>query len=201
MKDNEVGIIGVGRMATETAVYLQKKGIKISFFADEYGDTDKEKDGIPHINIIKIPENVAVITAVGDPGLKMKLVKIVQEKNVQFLNCICSEIGGGVSLGQDVTVAPGCNVTTDIKIGSHVIINIGCNISHDVEVADFAYISPGVNIAGCSKIGEGVLVGVGATIIDRVTVGDNAIVGAGAVVTKDVSPGDKVVGVPARSIK
>lgn len=201
MKYNKIGIIGVGHMATETAAHLQSKGIKISFFADEYGGTDKEKDGIPHINIIKIPENVAVITAVGDPKLKMKLVKIVQEKNAQFLNCICSEIGDGVSLGQDVTIAPGCNITTDIKIGSHVIINIGCNISHDVEIADFVYISPGVNIAGCSKIGEGAMIGIGATIIDRVTVGDNAIVGAGAVVIKDVLSGDTVAGVPARTIK
>jgi len=197
-----VGIIGAGRMAAETANYLKAQGVQVSFFADEYGK-GQEKDNIPHIDILRIPRDIDLIIAVGDPSLKKKLVALVRKNNnkVRFISCICSEASGKIYLGDDVTIAPGCNLTTDIKVGSHVIINIGCNISHDVEIEDFTYVSPGVNIAGYSKIGKGVMIGVGATVIDRVKIGDNVIIGAGAVVIKDVPSGDTVAGVPARSIK
>ena len=212
MTGERIGIVGAGRQAAETASYLRSLGCQIAFFSKEEGSGEGtgggkgtrneppagEAEGIGRIDIAEIPEGQQLITAVGYPEVRRKLVSRLGER--AFFNCITSVIEPGSVRGVDVTIAPGCVFTTNISIGSHVLINIGCNISHDAVIGDFVTISPGVNIAGVCEIGEGAFIGIGATIVDHVKIGKNCVIGAGAVVIGDVPDGATVVGVPARPI-
>jgi|GEM_PF-1489167 len=198
---DKIGIIGAGYQASETASYLRLLGYEIEFFADELAEGEEilTKAGIRYMNIAGIPADFQIVTAVGETELRKKLVGRLGDYS--FINCITSDLGENAAFGKDLTVAPGCNFTTNVTIGSHVLVNIGCNISHDIIISDFVTISPGVNIAGKCHIGAGTFIGLGASIIDGIKVGENCIVGAGAVVVDDVPDGLTVVGVPARPLE
>lgn len=200
MSKDLIGIIGAGYQAMETASYLRSLGHEIDFFADELISQEgvHNREGIKYINISEIPQDSKIITAVGDSDLRKKLVS---RQRHFYINCIMPSLEKSVTYGKDVTIAPGCTLTTNITIGSHVLINIGCNISHDITINDFVTISPGVNIAGKCNIGEGTFIGIGASIIDGIDIGENCVVAAGAVVVKDVPDGLTVVGVPARPVE
>ncbi len=99
-----------------------------------------------------------------------------------FMNQCCTFMDrGGITIGDDVFIAPKCNLTT---------------INHDFN--------PYNRQATFNKpiiIGNRVWIGIGVTICPGVTIGDNSIIAAGSVVTKDVPPNVIVAGNPARVIK
>lgn len=196
-----VGILGAGAQAGETARYLEDIiGLPVSFYADDYGTDHKEVRGKSHLNVssLVLEEGTRLVSALGDSILRKKMVSLFREED--FTNCICVPFNDSNECGVDVTIAPGCVLTEDIKIGSHVLINIGCTVNHDVAIGDYCTISPGVNIGGHTRIGQEVFIGIGASLVDRITIGDGAVIAAGAVVTKDVRPNETVAGVPAKMI-
>jgi acetyltransferase-like isoleucine patch superfamily enzyme len=99
-----------------------------------------------------------------------------------FINHCCEFMDrGGITIGNDVLIAPKVNLIT---------------IGHPLNPAN--------RRATCTApiyIKNGVWIGVGATVMPGVTVGENSVVAAGAVVTKDVPPNTVVAGVPAKIIK
>lgn len=99
-----------------------------------------------------------------------------------FMNACCTFMDrGGITIGDDVFIAPKCNLTT---------------INHDFN--------PYNRQATFNKpihIGNRVWIGINATICPGVRIGDNSIIAAGSVVTKDV-PNDVLVGGnPARILR
>ena len=102
-------------------------------------------------------------------------------KNV-FINACCKfqdqgciEIGNGVLIGHNVTLA---------------------TLNHDQRPQFRQNIYPKP-----IKIGDNVWIGSNATILAGVTIGDGAIIGANALVTKNVPPNSVVAGIPAKIIK
>ncbi|TQR34467.1 acetyltransferase [Campylobacter sp. MIT 99-7217] len=99
-----------------------------------------------------------------------------------FMNQACTFMDrGGIEIGDDVFIAPKCNLTT---------------INHDFN----PYKRRATFCKGI-KIGNRVWLGIGVTICPGVCIGDNSIVAAGSVVSKDVPPNVIVAGNPARIIK
>ncbi|WP_258436943.1 sugar O-acetyltransferase [Helicobacter monodelphidis] len=99
-----------------------------------------------------------------------------------FMNQNCTFMDrGGITIGDDVFIAPKCNLTT---------------INHDFNPYNrrATFCKPIV-------IGDRVWIGIGATICPGVTIGENSIIAAGSVVTKDIPPNVIVGGNPARVIK
>lgn len=90
----------------------------------------------------------------------------------------------GVSIGQDVLIAPSCHIT-DANHG----------IAPDRPIREQPKIAVPIHI------GDDVWIGAGAKVLSGVNIGDGAIVAAGAVVIEDVSPGAIVGGVPAKFIR
>ncbi|MDE6660453.1 MAG: sugar O-acetyltransferase [Anaeroplasmataceae bacterium] len=88
---------------------------------------------------------------------------------------------GGITIGDDVFIAPKVNLIT---------------LNHIMNPYERS-----TTIAKPIKIGNRVWIGIAATILPGVTIGDNAIVAAGAVVTKDVPSNTVVAGNPAKIIK
>lgn len=88
---------------------------------------------------------------------------------------------GGITIGDDVYIAPKVNLVT---------------LNHLVNPYERS-----TTVAKPIKIGNRVWIGIAATVLSGVTIGDNAIVGAGSVVMHDVEPNTVVAGNPARVIK
>lgn len=102
-------------------------------------------------------------------------------KNV-FINHCCEFMDrGGITIGNDVLIAPKVNLIT---------------IGHPLNSADrrATYTVP-------ITIKNGVWIGAGASVMPGVTIGENSVVATGAVVTKDVPPNTVVAGVPAKVVK
>lgn len=146
---------------------------------------------------------VRVICAVGEPGLRRRLVARAAGHGVRFCTAIHPRavLTAHVALGAGVVIAAGAVLTSDIRLGDHVHINTGCTISHDVVLEDFATLAPGVNVTGGAIIGAGALLGAGATVLPRLRVGAWSIVGASCAVTADVPPDSTMVGVPGRVVR
>lgn len=99
-----------------------------------------------------------------------------------FINHACSFLDlGGITIEDDVLIAPRVNITTE---------------NHPTDPADRKSL-----ILKPVVIKRNAWIGAGATILPGVTVGENAIVAAGAVVSKDVPANTIVGGIPARHLK
>ncbi|HUG16702.1 MAG TPA: acyltransferase [Thermomicrobiales bacterium] len=104
--------------------------------------------------------------------------------------CIVGEMSiirgqGGVSIGDDVLIAPKVQILA---------------VEHIAQTTRTPIIEQGLRASGI-VVDTGAWIGAGAIITDGVRVGRNAVVGAGAVVTRDVPDGAVAVGVPARVIR
>jgi sugar O-acyltransferase (sialic acid O-acetyltransferase NeuD family) len=151
----------------------------------------------------KLPENSAIVFAIGNPLVKKKLSDQINT-GIHFPvlihpSAIIQDVAS-VLIGPGSIIAAGTILTTNITIGPHVLVNLNVTIGHDTSIGSYSSIMPGVNIAGEVTIGDAVLLGSGSNIMNRVSIGHFAKVGMGAVVLKDVESRSTVVGVPARPI-
>jgi len=114
-----------------------------------------------------------------------------------------SRWGGFHSVGRNVQINPGCNITDPrlVRLGNNSGLSDCTLIGHDgaVELIEIIY-GKRLDSVGFIDIRDNSWVAHGAIVMPRVTIGPNSIVAAGAVVTKDVPPGTVVGGNPAKVI-
>lgn len=152
---------------------------------------------VPHIS------DVQVISGVGDPALRRRLITRARGYGARFGNIIHPSVilTHRVTFGEGVVITAGCILTNQVHIGNHVQVNLACTISHDVLLEDFVTVSPGVHVSGNVRLCEGCYIGTGTVIIEKKTIGAWSLIGAGSVVISDVPPNSVVVGNPAKVIK
>jgi acetyltransferase-like isoleucine patch superfamily enzyme len=109
----------------------------------------------------------------------------VTGRRVQIASNCFLEVGeGGLQIGDDVLIGPGCSIVTT-------------NYRYDkvgVPLQEQGTVSRGIRIDDRAWIGAGV------TILDGVHIGRDAIVTAGSIITADVPERAIVQGNPARTI-
>ena len=99
-----------------------------------------------------------------------------------FINHACSFLDlGGITIEDDVLIAPRVNLTTE---------------NHPIDPAMRKHLD-----LKSVVIKRNAWIGAGATILPGVTVGENSIVAAGAVVNKDVPANTIVGGIPAKVLR
>jgi sugar O-acyltransferase (sialic acid O-acetyltransferase NeuD family) len=159
--------------------------------------------GMEELN--RVEDALDIVFAIGNPSSKQKVIKLVNNTNINFPTLIHPNVIIGdinfVSIGKGTIITAGCILTTNILVGDFVILNLGCTVGHDTKIGSYSSFMPSVNISGEVLIAEKVYVGTGAKIINQLEIGENAIIGAGAVVSKSIPPNCTAVGIPAKPIK
>ncbi len=147
--------------------------------------------------------DVYAVCAIGNPRIRIRVTKALEEKGVKFTSIIHPSVKMSqfVEIGIGCIICAGTIITTQVKIGNHVHINLNTTIGHDVIINDFVTIAPGVNISGNVNIGIGADLGTNCSIIQSISIGKGSIIGAGAVVSKDIEKNTVSVGIPAKPIK
>lgn len=125
----------------------------------------------------KIDETTTVFTPFyTNYGKNIKLGKNI------FINHACSFLDlGGITIDDDVMIAPRVNLTSE---------------SHPISIKNRKVLT-----TGPIHIKQNAWIGTNATIFPGVTIGENSIVAAGAVVHQDVPDNTIVGGIPAKIIK
>lgn len=210
----KIAIIGAGGFGKEVQMLIEQINNKesqyefIGYFDDGYKKGQLINDfpilgGLNDINNIDF--KLSIVSAIGEPKLKEKLIKLIDNSNIDFPILVhpTALIGDRkyVTIGEGSIITAGVIITVNINIGKHVILNLSCTVGHDTDIGDYSSFMPTVNISGEVDIQKGVYVGTGAKIINQLTIGENTIVGAGAVVAKSLPKNCTAVGIPAKPIK
>lgn len=205
-------IVGAGGLGREVAAMIKLK------FSHQYNFLGFVDDGLKlgeAINGVEVlgnidwlnhqKEELAVVMAIGRPGLKAILFKRLHNDSLSYPNILDPASSfhevDKIKMGQGNVVTDRCVFTTNIVMGSFNLFNLNTTVGHDCEIGDFCSIMPGVNLGGGSKLGNEIYVGSGANVIHAVTVGSSSIIGSGAVVNTAIPAGKTYVGVPAKEVK
>lgn len=97
----------------------------------------------------------------------------------------CGYVKGGITIGDDVSIAHGVTI-----MGTTHIFN-----NHEIPIRNQGIKNESVHIE------DNVWVGAKASILSGVVIGHGSVIGAGAVVTKSLDPEGVYVGVPAKKVK
>ena len=148
-------------------------------------------------------EDLAVVCAVGSPGICRRLVERARAMGLSFASAISplAHISPFARLGEGVTIFPNVVINTGAFVDSYSILNVAVVVSHDATVCRHSNINPGAHLAGNVTIGEGCYVGMGTNVIQGRSIGAWSVIGAGSVVTRNLPPNVTAVGVPAKIIK
>lgn len=219
MSATDVVIFGAGGLAKEVAWVLETPGTRLCWQDDRHslairlvGHLDDRAElhgtqvnGRPVLGGAGWFEDRpghAVIVAIGNPGIRKRIVQVLRGKGVAFPAILPPDFVAGdhVSIGEGVIILPGAMATVNVDIGSFVLLNPHVSISHDGHIGDYCSLGPGVSLAGNVQVGAGTDIGTNASVIPGRRIGRNSIIGAGACVTGDLPDNITAVGVPARVI-
>jgi len=125
---------------------------------------------------------------------------------VRFLRGTGANIGTGVYIGSNFTIACILGLEENLTLGDRV--SIGPNVTviltsdpNNSTLLDLKDRYPFICVKGKVRIENDVWLGAGSIIMPNVTIGERSVVGAGAVVLKDVPANTVVAGVPAKPIR
>lgn len=204
----DIVIIGTSGCAREIAFLLEEnnKMVKewniLGFIGNETRDLPYPVLGDDEW-LLKQRKSYYAVCAVGDPTLKMKIMKKYEKNNCLKFPVIISRhalVGTRNNLGRGSVICSGVTITDDVTLGEFVTVNIGATVCHQADIGDFTTISPGVNVSGNVTIGKKCSIGVGAKVIQNIQIGNEVTVGAGGVVIRNIPSGATAVGCPTRII-
>lgn len=207
----DIVIIGAGGLGREVAWMIQlinKESLlyRLLGFYDDVVPKDTTINGIKVLGKVEelnqISINLAVVIAIGDPGVRELIFHRLKNPNIQFPVLIHPRCDVGQEeynlIGKGTIICAGTTITTNVTIGEFVLVNLHCTIGHDVVIGNFTSLMPDVNLSGHVNLGSGVLAGAGAVVLPLLNVEDKVKIGAGAVVTQSIRSNVTVVGVPAK---
>lgn len=143
-----------------------------------------------------------VICAIGDPTIRLRICRELQERGAEFISLIhpSAIVGSRCRIGTGTILCLGVTVTVDATIGDFVVLNVRSCVGHDARIGDGCTVNDFCDVTGNAKLGEGVFLGSHSSVTPSASVGDYARVGAGSVVVRRVRANTTVMGPTAKRI-
>lgn len=147
--------------------------------------------------------NVSAVCAIGNAQDKFMLIKKSFLYKINYTNLIhpTVKLNKFIELGYGNIICCNSFISVNTSIGNFVTISPGCGIGHDVIIDDYATLYWNITLAGNVRICKGCEIGSKAVVIPKKEIGKWSIIGAGAVVINDLPEKCTAVGVPAKPIK
>ena len=196
---------GVGRELLDTIESINnasKKWDLLGFYDDDFKvkiPGCRRLGKIEDLNLVK--QELNVIVALSDVQIKERIIRLVSNPNVSFINVIhpTTLVSKTSKIGFNNYIGPYSIIGPNVTIGNHIYIGGLTNIGHDSTIQDYVSIMPGCMISGRVSIYKKSFLGTGAKILQNIQLNECNTVGAGAVVTRSTSKHDIVVGIPAKT--
>lgn len=195
----KIAIIGSGGLGREVLGIIQSinRENKIWDFIGFFDDNLSSEliNGFKIIGDInslnKYKEELHIIIAIGNPIVKEKLERRIQNSNIIYPNIIHPSVivysKETIELGKGVVIGANSVLTVNIKIKDFVYINTASIISHDCIIDEYSVIMPTVSISTGAKIGKKVYIGNGTKIDYPIVVKDNTRIRAGSILDESSS--------------
>ena len=155
------------------------------------------------VDLKSIVNNCDVFPAVGDSGLREKIITIFKENGLKQTRAIhsTSALSNYTNIGLSTMIGPNAVVNSGAIIGNGVIINSNATIEHDCVIENYCHVAPGAVLAGDVLVGTSTFIGAGSTVKQGLKIGRNVTIGAGSVVLNDIPDNETWVGVPAKKLR
>ena len=155
----------------------------------------------PDEEFIVAPDEVFIV-ANGDPVVKAKLVKKIEQAGGRLLSVIhpTCYVAKSATIGAGAILCPFAFVGPHAVIAPHVTLNVHAGCGHNARIGSFTVFSPYASAAGAAEIGAGVFLGSYAFVAPEKRVGHHAKLSAGACALADVPDNALAIGNPARVI-
>jgi acetyltransferase EpsM len=125
-------------------------------------------------------------------------LKLPRKKLISLIHPSSQYFNDSVSIGKNVLISSGVNISTDVDIEDSVFIMSNAFIGHNSKLKKNSFISAAATIGGNVTIKSNCFVGLNSTIIEHCSIGKNSIVGAGSVIIKNIKSDTVVKGNPGR---
>lgn len=147
--------------------------------------------------------NISAVFAIGNTHDKFKLIKKSFLYPINYPNLIhpSVKLNKFIQMGYGDIICCNSFISVNTSIGNFVTINPGCGIGHDAVIEDYATLYWSITLAGNVRICKGCEIGSKAVVIPKKEIGKWSVIGAGTVVIKDLPEKCTAVGVPAKIIK
>jgi sugar O-acyltransferase (sialic acid O-acetyltransferase NeuD family) len=151
-------------------------------------------------------QECAFLNAIGSDRSYLQRPRIVastQLSQEQFATLVhpAATVSSRAHLGRGVYVNYGVSIAGGVVIGDQVALGPGCIVGHNAIIEDYTMIGPGAVVSGSVRLSRNCYIGARAVIRQQLRVGERALVGMGAVVVREVAVGSTVVGNPARPLQ
>ena len=164
---------------------------------DELFKKRKKIDGIKVISSKKISkrDKFYAICAAGDPKVKKKIVKEINNFNLK----LTSLLHPSLHIYKDTKILEGSIVFANsqightTKLGKNVLISFATDVGHNVNVGNYTSVMPSSTIGGYCNIGENCTIGAGVNIRPKIIIEKNCILGIGTTIMQNVKENFSVV--------
>lgn len=143
------------------------------------------------------------VGSIGNPKLRIKLFKILEEIGFQVPNIIdlTATVSDNANLEKGIFVGKNSVINVGSSIRQGAIINTASIIEHDCIIGEHSHIAPGAVLCGEVEVGANTHIGARSVIKQQVKIGSNTMIGMGSVVLNDIEDYILAYGNPCKGVQ
>ncbi len=186
-------IIGASGFGKEIYSYIQddiSKGFfKDSFFKGFIDDNEENFNSLQLKDVVaflgstdkyKYDQNDYVIVAIGNIGIRNKIINKLELANVKFYNYIHNSvlIAFDSMIEKGIIICPNSIIQSNSVLEAHCVLNIYTSVGHDSRLGKGSVLSPYCTLNGNVHTGDHLFMGTRSSILLNSNIGNNCTISA-----------------------